>query len=335
MKSPGPVLTHAEQIKLFEELARHQRNAWRAARKRRREDPHGKLIRELARNSPKVREHIALADRCVDAIVRGNLRLVLQIARRYHAKNGSLSLSDLVQDGSLGLLRAIRTFDVKLGFRFSTYAVWWIRQNILRSIANTGREIRLPVHVSELIRRVSLVRHNLENRLGRTPLVEEIAAAAKVSVAKVEELREWAGVPLPLNESGDWADEEIADQETLLDREEMALNAIELMAKLPPIQRMILIQRFGLGESNEYTLKQIGKERGLSKERIRQLETLALENLKKLLTKKPDDPRTKQCNTCNEERSFSRFTLDRTSFDGLRGSCKDCAKSRREARASH
>jgi RNA polymerase primary sigma factor len=221
-----------------------------------------------------------------DRMINSNLRLVVSNARRYQGQG--LSLGDLIQEGMLGLIRAVEKFDWRKGFRFSTYATLWIRQAIQRGLENTSRTIRLPVHVAQRSRKVGRVERELTTKLGHEPTDEEIAAAADLPLADVIEIRkaDRAVVSLdkPVGEDGDTSlgdlvslespsvDEEVYEQissETLLDA----------IAGLPEQERNVIEMRFGAGDQEPQTLSQAGRRLGVSTERARQIEERALRRL--------------------------------------------------------
>ncbi len=250
---------------------------------------------ELARLPLLTREEeIALAKRVAagDAeaerrMVEANLRLVVKIARRYVGRG--LSLLDLIEEGNLGLLRAVRKYRWERGTRFSTYAVWWIRQFIVRAIANQARLIRLPVHVEALYAKYLRAKERLARQLERTPTLAEIASELGVPVEHLEGLEEVAATPLsletPVGEGGGVL------QDIMPDRDRPASDAVagvlrqqadlrEILAALPPNERTVITLRFGLGEEAPMTLEAIGRRLGVTRERVRQIEAAALRKLR-------------------------------------------------------
>jgi RNA polymerase primary sigma factor len=221
-----------------------------------------------------------------ELLVNSNLRLVASNARRY--QNQGLPLGDLVQEGMLGLIRASEKFDWRKGFRFSTYATLWIRQAIQRGLENSGRTIRLPVHVAQRSRKVGRVERELSVRLGREPTIEELAQEAGLPIEQVEEVRHQRAALVSLDqqigEDGDTALGDLlpsdaeAPEETAWDneRERIVHRAIE---SLPETERTVLTLRFGTGREEPQTLTAIGKRLGFSAERASQLEQRALKKL--------------------------------------------------------
>jgi RNA polymerase primary sigma factor len=221
-----------------------------------------------------------------ELLINSNLRLVASNARRY--QNQGLPLADLVQEGMLGLIRASEKFDWRKGFRFSTYATLWIRQAIQRGLENSGRTIRLPVHVAQRSRKVGRVERELSVRLGREPTIEEIAAETGLPIDQIEEVRHQRAALVSLDqqvgEDGDTAlgdllpSEQQAPEDTAWDNERERL-VHEAIASLPETERTVLTLRFGTGREEPQTLTAIGKRLGFSAERASQLEQRALKKL--------------------------------------------------------
>ena len=238
-------------------------------------------------------EEISLAKRiekgdlaAKDRMINANLRLVVSNARRYQGQG--LPLGDLIQEGMLGLIRAVEKFDWRKGFRFSTYATLWIRQAIQRGLENTSRTIRLPVHVAQRSRKVGRIERELATKLGHEPSDEEIAAIADLPLAEVIEIRkaERAVVSLdkPVGEDGDTSLGDLITLETPSVEEEVheaiaSQTLLEAIADLPEPERNVSEMRFGAGDEEPQTLSQAGKRLGVSTERARQLEERALRRL--------------------------------------------------------
>jgi len=241
-------------------------------------------------------QEIALAQRiqagdelALQQMVRHNLRLVVSVAKRYVGRG--LTLLDLVQEGNIGLMRAAHKYDWETGFRFSTYATWWIRQAITRAIADQGRTIRLPVHMGEAVSRLHRVVQTLSQKLGRRPTIEEIAREAELPEERVEVMmrmsQQTLSLDVPINSDEDVTLGDVIGNKVEGENPETEVSAgllreeiAEALESLAPRERLVVDLRFGITKPRQYTLAEVGSQLGISRERVRQIERTALRKLR-------------------------------------------------------
>jgi RNA polymerase sigma factor (sigma-70 family) len=275
-----PLLTKDDEVRLAQaiEVGNEAREEYEAANK-------SDLSVAKKRELRKAMQAGADAQR---TFVQSNLRLVVSIAKKYQASG--LPLLDLIQEGNLGLMHAVEKFDWRKGFKFSTYATWWIRQAITRGIANTGRTIRLPVHAGDTLARLQKARARLELKLGRPATLSELAAEVEMEESKVTEALRFAAEPLslsePLREDGDAELGDVVEDRSAESPFEVAATSLlpeeinRLLAPLDEREREILRLRFGLDRGEPRTLEEVGEYFNLTRERIRQIEARAMSKLR-------------------------------------------------------
>lgn len=272
-----PLLKVAEELDLATRI-----EVGRAARK------------ELATTRPGPRHHEELEKQVQDGmqardhLIKANTRLVVSVAKKYIGRG--VPFLDLIQEGNLGLMKAVEKYDYHRGFRFSTYATWWIRQTITRSIADQGRTIRVPVHMIDRIRLLYKTTHELEQKLGRVPTANELAGELGLTENKVQWMQRVSWLPLSLESPvGDEEDSELGmfveDEVTPTPTQSAYQNLLqekvdEVLGTLSPREARILRLRFGLDNGRVYTLEEVGQKFGLTRERIRQIEGKALRRLR-------------------------------------------------------
>jgi len=286
-----PMLTHEQEIvygKQVQQMMALQEQQGALAAKLDRQPTDAELAIAAGMSEAEVQTTLHRGRRAKQKMIEANLRLVVSIAKKYQKRN--LEFLDLIQEGTMGLERGVEKFDPTRGYKFSTYAYWWIRQAITRAIAQQARTIRLPIHITEKLNKIKKVQRELSQSLGRSATAAEIAAALELEPAQIREFLILARQPVSLDmRVGDNQDTELqelleddgASPETYTAQESLRQDLETLMADLTPQQRQVLSLRFGLEDGHELSLAKVGERMNISRERVRQLERQALDNLRR------------------------------------------------------
>ncbi|MEH2383643.1 MAG: RNA polymerase sigma factor, RpoD/SigA family [Nostoc sp.] len=286
-----PLLTHEQEINFAKQV--QQMMALLAAKEKlaielKRQPTQEEWVENINIGEKLLLQQLHQGHQAKQKMIQANLRLVVSIAKKYQRHN--LDFLDLIQEGSLGLERGVEKFDPTKGYKFSTYGYWWIRQAITRAIAEKGRIIRLPIHVTEKLNKIKRIQRELTQKLGRTPTTVDIAEELSLDPKQIRDYLLLARQPISLElRVGSEKDTELQDMleddglspELYADQKFLQQNIQNLLSKLTPQQREILTLRFGLTDGNELSLVEIGQRMGISRERVRQIEQKALGTLRR------------------------------------------------------
>jgi len=274
-----PLLSAKEEVKLAKAIERGKKSATRLAKNGISSDPQA---------SECLQKEITQGKEARWRLIEANFRLVVSIAKKYVGHG--VSFMDLIQEGNIGLIKAVEKFEYQRGFKFSTYATWWIRQAVSRALSDQGRTIRVPVHMGERITQLSRVSRELVQRNGHTPTEEEIAKEMGITMRLLERIRQASQFPLSLEmEVGEEMDSTLGDfieDDTSLAPDTSAINQLlsermdDVLASLSARENRVLQLRFGLQDGRSYTLEEVGQKFGVTRERIRQIEAKALSKLR-------------------------------------------------------
>lgn len=274
-----PLLSKSDEVFLAKQI---EKGMAAVERLKRATSRMGKVPRE------KFKENARIGDTAKEKLTKANLRLVVSIAKKYLGRG--LSFLDLIQEGNIGLMRAVEKFDWRRGFKFSTYATWWIRQGITRAIADQARTIRIPVHMIETINKFHRIQRQLEQELDREPTPEEISKLLETTPEKVREIIKVSQRPTsletPIGEEKDSrlkdfvADEEVSAPTDDTSKELLKQQLLEVLETLSPREQKVIELRFGLRDGKPRTLEAVGREFGVTRERIRQIEAKAIRKLR-------------------------------------------------------
>jgi RNA polymerase nonessential primary-like sigma factor len=288
-----PLLSHEQEITLgrqVQELMAIEEQREELRLRAGGEDPTDDQLAEAAQLTPQqLKKRLRSGQRAKERMVAANLRLVVSVAKKYTKRN--MELLDLIQEGTIGLVRGVEKFDPTRGYKFSTYAYWWIRQGITRAIAEKSRTIRLPIHITETLNKLKKGQRELSQELGRTPTVTELAEFVELPEEEVKDLLCRARQPVSLETKvGDGDDTELLDllaadgtqPEELVDGECLRSDMRDLLEQLPELQGRVLKMRYGIGFEEPMSLSSIARELEMSRDRARSLERRAHEEMRRL-----------------------------------------------------